>query len=400
VLARIPGIGLTQVVPNTASYVANSWMRSRRVPMYPDIPFARPSVGLIAQVALDEVVLGVMRSPRSHPHRADYLRVSKELSDALSMYESNGWIDDPASYHRTPRPLRLAEKTEGSSRGVPFEHLTWESGYHPHSGEPGGERWQGHEANLSAHAYLVRSTVPSPAWLVCVHGFGMGSPLTDFHAFRAKKLANELHCNLAFPVLPMHGPRKESLLSGADFMSFDLMNPVFGLSQTVWDVRSLVSWLKKEEGASRFGLHGISLGAYASSLIVGLDDRFDLIIAGIPASDLPRLFRHHSPTPLRRRALEYGMLGEVPALVHRVVSPLTFKPLVSKERRFIYGALGDRMAMPGQAHELWNHWDRPRIEWLNGAHVMAAISPSADTFVCEALGASGFLAPRADLAAI
>jgi len=94
------------------------------------------------------------------------------------------------------------------------------------------------------------------------------------------------------------------------------------------------------------------------------------------------------------------MLGEVPALVHKVVSPLTFKPLVAKERRFIYGALGDRMAMPGQAHELWNHWDRPRIEWLNGAHVMAAISPSADAFVCESLGASGFLAPRADLAAM
>jgi hypothetical protein len=161
-----------------------------------------------------------------------------------------------------------------------------------------------------------------------------------------------------------------------------------------------VSWLKKEEGASRLGLYGISLGAYASALTVGLDDRFQLVIAGIPASDFPRLFRHHSPTPLRQRALEYGMLGEVPALVHRVVSPLAFEPLVARERRFIYGALGDRMSTPGQAHELWNHWGRPRIEWLKGGHVMSAISSSVDVFVSEALVASKFVAPRAELAAV
>jgi hypothetical protein len=399
-VARIPGIGLTLVVPNTATFLVRAWVRASRVPIHPDLPAAPLSLGMAAHVALDEMVLGIMRSPRNHPHRQDYTRVSGELRDALALYESKGWIEDPSSYHRVPPPLSVAARTSGSTRGVAFEHLAWESGYAPHPGEPGGERWQSHMNNLTSHAYLVRSPVPTDTWLVCVHGFGMGTTLTGFHAFRARKIAEKLGCNLAFPVLPMHGPRKDSRRSGTDFMSYDLMHQVFGLSQATWDVRSLVTWLQREEGAARFGLYGISLGAYAGSLIAGLDDGFDLIIAGIPASDFPRLFRHHSPTRLRRRALEHGMLGEVPAQVHRVVSPLVFEPRVAPERRFIYGALGDRMALPQQAHELWNHWDRPRIKWLNGAHVTSVISSSVDDFVAEALVDTGFLTSVTELAAV
>jgi hypothetical protein len=228
----------------------------------------------------------------------------------------------------------------------------------------------------------------------------MGTPLTDFHAFRAKRLAAELRANLALPVLPLHGLRKVSWMSGSNFMSFDLMHPVFGLSQATWDIRSLVSWLKTTEGATRVGLYGVSLGAYTSSLVAALDDSFDLVIAGIPASDFPQLFHHHSPTPLRRRALEYGMLGEVPAKVHRVVSPLAFEPRVPHERRFIYAALCDRMAPPAQAQQLWNHWGRPRIGWLEGAHVTSVMSSSVDAFVSEALIASGFSGTRSKLAAV
>jgi hypothetical protein len=391
-VARVPGIGLTMVVPNTISFLAGSWLRARRSPMYPDLPAARLSLDLAAKVALDEAVLGIMRSPRGYPRRADYLRVGGELRDALELYQSSDWLADPTRYHRSPPPPALTERSRGSVRGVPFEHLVWESGYEPHPGEPGGPRWQARVANRSAHAYLVRSAQPSQSWLVCIHGFGTGSPLMDFHAFRAKRLADELGCNLALPVLPMHGPRKQTFLSGADFMSFELMHPVFGLSQATWDVRSLVTWLEREEGARRVGVYGISLGAYAAALAAGLDPRFEMVIAGIPTSDFPRLFRHHSPRVLRRRALEHGMLGEVPALVHRVVSPMAFEPFPGPEKRFIYAALGDRMSTPWQAHELWNHWGRPRIEWLNGGHVTSVLSGSVDVFDTEALVASGLTA--------
>jgi hypothetical protein len=389
-VGRIPGIGLVQVVPNTATFAVRSWRRARRVPMYPDIPAAKPSPWLLAQVALDETFLGAMRSPGSHPHRADYVRVGAELRDALALYEDNGWVDDPLRYHRSPPPIGPVTREPGSSRGVAYEHLSWESGYRPHDGEPGAERWSSRAANLTAHANVVRSATPSSTWLVCIHGFGMGSPLTDFHAFRARKLAEELSVNLVFPVLPMHGPRKASFMSGADFLSFELMNPVFGVTQAAWDVRGLLSWLEAEEGAASFGLYGISLGGYTSAVLAGLDDRFELVIAGIPATGFPKLMRHHSPPAMRRRALEHGLLGETADKVHRVISPLAITPMVAKPRRFIYGALGDRMSTPAQAHDLWNHWDRPRIEWVQGAHAASILNAVVDEFVSESLVRSGF----------
>jgi hypothetical protein len=55
------------------------------------------------------------------------------------------------------------------------------------------------------------------------------------------------------------------------------------------------------------------------------------------------------------------------------------------------------MALPQQAHELWNHWGQPRIKWLNGAHVTSVISSSVDDFVAEALVDTGFLAPETEL---
>ena len=389
-IGGIPGIGLAQVVPNTVEFVVSSWLRAHRVPMYPSVPAAPFSVGLTAQVALDEVVLGVMRSAGRHPHHADYARVGEELRQARDLYESRGWIDDPRRYHRKPGPLVPIERSRSSSRGVTYERVAWESGFTPHPGEPGAERWLAHEANRTAYAFLVRAREPTANWVVCIHGFGMGSVLTDFHAFRARHLATELGCNLALPVLPLHGPRNASRLSGTDFMTFDLMHPVFGVSQAVWDIRSLVAWLRRSEGAAHLGMHGISLGGYTCALVAGLDDSFDLAIAGIPAVDFPSLFRHHSPVLLRRQALEYGMLGEVPAQVHRVVSPLAVDPLVPRDRRFIYAALGDRMSTPAHAHKLWNHWGRPRIQWLEAGHVGSVLNPAVDAFVSEILVRTGF----------
>ena len=73
-----------------------------------------------------------------------------------------------------------------------------------------------------------------------------------------------------------------------------------------------------------------------------------------------------------------------------MISSLALAPLVAKPRRFIYGALGDRMSTPAQAQDLWNHWERPRIEWIQGAHAATILNPVVDSFVSEALIRSGF----------
>ena len=69
------------------------------------LPAPHLSVGLAAQVAMDEALLAVAMTPRRLPLPGDYARVAAELADADDLYTRSGWIEDPRSYHRTPPPL-------------------------------------------------------------------------------------------------------------------------------------------------------------------------------------------------------------------------------------------------------------------------------------------------------
>ena len=42
-----------------------------------------------------------------------------------------------------------------------------------------------------------------------------------------------------------------------------------------------------------------------------------------------------------------------------VHSPLTYQPLIPKERLMVIAGAGDRLAPPKHARLLWDHWDRP-----------------------------------------
>jgi hypothetical protein len=55
--------------------------------------------------------------------------------------------------------------------------------------------------------------------------------------------------------------------------------------------------------------------------------------------------------------------------------------LVPHDRRFIFAGLGDRMAVPSQAHALWESWERPTIRWFPGNHVGYLWSAKVASFV-------------------
>ena len=77
----------------------------------------------------------------------------------------------------------------------------------------------------------------------------------------------------------------------------------------------------------------------------------------------------HGPAVELQRAVENG-LGEAQMReVMRVVSPLVLKPRVPVDGRFIFGAVADRLVPSAQVRDLWEHWDQPRIEWHQGAHI-------------------------------
>jgi hypothetical protein len=375
-------------IHRTLGFVGRSWARERRTPVPPDLPAARASVGLAAAVALDEAILAVMSRPGRRPRRADYERVGSEVREAERLFAQRGWVERPGGYHRDPPPLESPALGRGRLGRLSYELISFESGYEPWPGEPGADRWMGYAPNRTASALVLRHRRGEDRpWLVCLHGMGMGRPIADLRGFRATRLYRELGLNLVIPVLPLHGGRRDP--SGVPLVSFDHLNTVHGMAQAVWDVRRVISWVRAQ-GPSAVGLYGLSLGGYVTALTAGVEPGLDLAMPGIPVSDFPALFRHHTPVQLRRRALEHDLIGETANRVYRVVSPLALAPLVPWERRYIFAGLGDRMATPWQAHRLWLHWDQPRIGWYNANHVGFFWSKDVERFVLGALADTGF----------
>ena len=76
----------------------------------------------------------------------------------------------------------------------------------------------------------------------------------------------------------------------------------------------------------------------------------------------------------------------------RVISPLALPPRVALERRYLFGALADRLASPYDTTALWRHWGRPRLVWYAGGHVSFTWEAEVRSLLREALAASGMRA--------
>ena len=194
-------------------------------------------------------------------------RVRGEVTDAVGLFDERGWIDDPASYHRTPSmPTEVRERRRTSGR-IRFTTLTWADGYEVRAEEPGAARYAGYERNRIARAALLEHRSGDRPWVLCVHGFGMGTHAVDLRAFRALHLHRDLGLNVAFVTLPLHGRRKPPGVRLAAMPGVDLLDTVHGMAQAVWDVRQVVSQLR-QRGDRPVALLGMSLGSCVSAIVV------------------------------------------------------------------------------------------------------------------------------------
>ncbi len=389
----MPGIGILWAPPRAAGFAVEAFIKQRLTSRQPDdLPKARPSLALTAQVALDEAFLGMMRNPSRYPTDADYAGLAAELSIAAELYTRRGWIADPRSYHRDPPPMPHPRIRRTWAMGVMYERLSWPSDYETYPGEPNATRWASYTRNRIAYAYVVRRGKDRP-WMMCLHGFSTGYPTADFFAFKARRMAEELDLNLVFPVMPLHGPRRAGRMSGAELLSYNVLDFIAGMGQAMWDIRRLLGWLRGQ-GAERMGVHGMSLGAYMASLLAALEPGLEVVIAGAPLCDMPGLIEHHMPRRLRGKAEENGIDQSVLQDVFRPVSPLAYPLQIPRERLHMYAGIGDRMSTPEQAHRLWAHWDRPDVLWYDGGHLTFLWSGEVTRFLDGALASAGFIEPR------
>ena len=312
---------------------------------------------------------------------------------------------DPGPGHLPPDPPRLADGDLTSSRGwalgQDYDRISWDSrASHRTPASRASARWEAFGPNATATAALLRHPDATRPWVVAVHGFCMGFPFMDFPGLHATRLHHELGLNVALPALPLHGPRRVTRVSGEPFLSFDMMNAVHGLTQAVWDIRRLISWIRAQ-GATSVSLFGVSLGGYTVSLLAGIEPGLDGVVAGIPVTDFPGLFHFHSPRHIRVRAIEHRIMGGTAERVYRVVSPLCLEPQVAADRRYIFAGYGDRLATPDQARRLAEHWGSPPVSWYAGNHVGYLWSKQVTQFLEASLAESaGVEVPGDDDAAV
>lgn len=350
-----------------------------------DQPVPELDLKLSAEIALDESVLGSLTMVMGVYNSSEQARIGEELEETLDWLRAGGWLNEPAGFHELPPPLGPVSISNARAAGLDYEVMRFESDFEPRRGAPGRDRWLGYADNRHAEARIMRAP-RSREWLVCIHGLAMGRTWLDLPAMNAGRL-HRRGVNLAFPVLPLHGSRAKGLASGAGFISGDVANTLHALTQTAWDIRRLIGWLR-DEGAERIGLLGLSLGGYSTALVASLEDGLDCAIAGIPAADFGELSCYHASGRAMALAAEAQITPERISTALTPVAPLALEPRVPPEGRFIFGAVADRFVPPSQVEALWRHWDKPEIAWYPGGHLGFRFHTEARDLVSRALDAT------------
>ncbi|MDX1649725.1 MAG: alpha/beta hydrolase [Myxococcota bacterium] len=382
--------GLVLLLLSAASFVAAGAMSVRQEPHPEEVPTPEPGLRRAAEVAADDAILAFMLLTFPNLSASDHARAAGELEDAVALFEERGWLEKPARYHETPPPLEAPTLVRRRTRGLDYEHLSFESGYEPHPDEPGRERWLGHGANRTAHAWVMRHADPTRPWLVAIHGYQMGAPGIDLPALQAARFHHRGGLNLLLPVLPLHGPRKIGRVSGNGFISSDFLDTIHAEAQAMWDIRRMLAWIRAQ-GGERVGVVGLSLGGYQTALLAALDDGLACAVPGIPATDFARLVARHAPPLEVKEAQALGLRLEAAERALRVVSPLALPPRVPQERRAIFAGSSDLLVPADQVRDLWRHWDRPRIAWYPGGHMTFALHRPVRELVEDTLRGAGLV---------
>lgn len=371
-LPLIALLGLAHVVVlfglSAACFISAGMSSLRNEPPTEGVPAPEPSLKLGAMVALDEAVLADLRLAVASPSGANAIRVIDEVAAARELFGSRGWLEKPRDYYGRALPLEAPRLRHVRSRGIDFEHLSFDSEYEPRAEEPGRERWLGYSENRTAHAWVLRHAGTERPWLVCVHGYRMGMPLIDLSAFDPKFFHRKLGLNMLLPVLPLHGQRKRGWRSGDGYLDGDVLDTVHAEAQAMWDLQRMLSWIRGQ-GAPGVGVYGLSLGGYNAALLAGLDSDLRCAIAGVPATDLASVLWRHGPRPELEALEAHGLRRADVEELFGVISPLSLKPQLPQAARAIFGGVADRIVAPEQVRDLWDHWDHPAMVWYQGAHL-------------------------------
>ena len=314
-------------------------------------PLSVRGIRQVSEVALDELVVTGMTLMSSPPKMdrpvEEYAAVAAELA-ALGV----------AGVHRDPEPLQVKAIRPVRAGVLSYERMSYD--HNPLLVSPLAD---GHDGPAGAEVVLFRHDDGPRPWLVWVHGAGQGG-MSDILVARVGRIHHELGFNVALPVQPGHGPRRDRWPA---YPGTDPVANVAGMVRAVSEVRAVIGWI--EPDATAIALSGLSLGSAVAALVAGLDARVDAVALYTPILGLNGMIARHlhrwgSTADIVRAAMGSDIVADLTS----VIDPLALDPLPPADRRLIVGAWHDQMAYRQCALAMHERWSG-ELYWHDGGHV-------------------------------
>lgn len=234
------------------------------------------------------------------------------------------------------------------------------------------ERYRSLRRNRTAWAQHWRHDDGPRPTIVVIHGF-LADPYWVNSRFLALPWFYKQGYDILLYTLPHHGRRREATapFSGHGYFAHGVSHINETVAQSIFDLRIFIDWLRRQ-GVDKIGATGISLGGYTTSLAACVIDDLYFAIPNVPVVSIVDLIFEWFPAgPLVKMGLRMSDISIREARHALAVHcPLTYTPKLPKERLMIIAGAGDRLAPPKHSRLLWDHWDRPRIHWFPGNHVI------------------------------
>jgi pimeloyl-ACP methyl ester carboxylesterase len=340
--ARLIGLDFAGVLPRAHAAVAGSddWK-----------PLSQRGARQLGEVVLDELALSGMTltAPPPKLERAvDACTTAANELSGLSVADANS----------APEPLRVKSIRRRRIGRLAYEQMTFD--HDPQL--PSCLVSEGFGGTAAAVVHICRADDVRRPWLVWVHGAGQGQPI-DMLFSRARRLQDELGFNIALPVQPGHGARRDAWPT---YPTMDPLNNVAGLMRVVSEVRAVIRWLRPQSSA--IAVSGVSMGSPVAALAAHLE-KVDGVAVYTPIFGLNAMIAQHLGRwgPSVHDTIEL-LRSDTVAAVASVVDHLAVEPTAPPSRRLIVGAWHDRMAMREPAQQLHRRWGG-ELYWHPGSHV-------------------------------
>ncbi|HVW26856.1 MAG TPA: alpha/beta hydrolase family protein [Polyangiaceae bacterium] len=206
--------------------------------------------------------------------------------------------------------------------------------------------------------------------LIYIHGWlEPGSWVEE--AFVFPRWLRELDVDIVHVALPFHGKRntRTALFSGEYYWTADLVRSFEGIRQALWDVRSIMGWLRRQ-GYERVGATGISLGGSLAMLLACLEPTPDFVIPIVAHLMLAEAVEHATILWRMKGDLErWGIHEAQRREIFRRVGFDDAQPVLSRERQLWIEAREDAHIDPALVRRQWEAWGKPELYWIEGGHM-------------------------------